>query len=801
MNDSEELAEKYHKLFQDYTRIKAQHAVLKKAVLKEQTENATIQAAMKEKEQEVRKSLQDLDLLSFHNQRLTKRIENLQTLATAKPGGSWLGMGGGSVKKELEKSQTTLEAATIDLQAKIEENEKLHQQLYEINALYPRHVTELQGKIQTLEKQNQELQVDVQRASVANEDTINMVRKEKQDMEKELSLIRDVLAGQLKDEQHANKSLREKAERLENEIDRLSKVEVDLESLQAEHAMVKDEIETFKWISSELSNLQKAYGALEQDKAQLDKAHAQLAQSYNALKQTEDALRRTLAQEQDSSRSLHEKAQHLVRDLNAVKSEASEREKSHGQRIKQLESDLAQARKDQEQLKVQYNELKVAEQSAKEGESRTKSDLARNISTVEGNLSAAKATIQELETTKATLEKELTETKATLEETKASLLAEKERASSSTAPVMTNGPVEKQEDTADESAHAEEEPAEKGTTHLSKKTRKKKAAAAAAAAAAVAAEAASASKEDIKLEEKDESAKDLEAEQRLEKALEERKAVEESLKGQIAALQSQIDSSRELSASTEKQLGATQSALEALKDEKLSLSSSLEMHVELTLQLQQEVDNLKTELANKQKLVNGASSPKATKTTSDEEEPSVRTKHARPATEASKVEARDESTQVGHVEAADKAVQSEQTRTVDEGVQVDETKEKALKPPSKDHGALPPLPLVGDDASTTSSNQSNREYLIKKHYEAKLQNITEQLQLSDGRYSRLHREFGMLKELLLETRKEKESADRAMEALRLKNSHLQEELEAAKVDNRAQVETMTNFMRSLENGR
>ncbi|KAF9167139.1 hypothetical protein BGX20_011685, partial [Mortierella sp. AD010] len=55
MNDHEELAEKYHKLFQDYTRIKAQHAVLKKAVLKEQTDNATIQAALKEKEQEVRK--------------------------------------------------------------------------------------------------------------------------------------------------------------------------------------------------------------------------------------------------------------------------------------------------------------------------------------------------------------------------------------------------------------------------------------------------------------------------------------------------------------------------------------------------------------------------------------------------------------------------------------------------------------------------------------------------------------------------------------------------------------------------
>lgn len=53
----------------------------------------------------------------------------------------------------------------------------------------------------------------------------------------------------------------------------------------------------------------------------------------------------------------------------------------------------------------------------------------------------------------------------------------------------------------------------------------------------------------------------------------------------------------------------------------------------------------------------------------------------------------------------------------------------------------------------------------------------------------------------METRKEKESADRAMEALRLKNSHLYEELAAAKEDNRAQVETMTNFMRSLEQGR
>lgn len=105
-----------------------------------------------------------------------------------------------------------------------------------------------------------------------------------------------------------------------------------------------------------------------------------------------------------------------------------------------------------------------------------------------------------------------------------------------------------------------------------------------------------------------------------------------------------------------------------------------------------------------QKPVNGALSPKATKTTSDEDKPLVRTKHLQPAKEVAQVEARDESTQAGHVEAADKAVQSEQPKTVDEGIQVDETKEKGIpaKAPSKDQGALPPLPVVGDDASTTS---------------------------------------------------------------------------------------------------
>lgn len=39
----------------------------------------------------------------------------------------------------------------------------------------------------------------------------------------------------------------------------------------------------------------------------------------------------------------------------------------------------------------------------------------------------------------------------------------------------------------------------------------------------------------------------------------------------------------------------TLASLEVIKDEKASLSSSLEMHVEMTIQLQQEIDDLKAE--------------------------------------------------------------------------------------------------------------------------------------------------------------------------------------------------------------
>ncbi|KAG0320030.1 hypothetical protein BGZ99_004713 [Dissophora globulifera] len=831
----------------------------------------------------LQKSLQDLDLLSFHNQRLTKRIENLQNQAATKAGGSWLiGGGGGSAKKELEKSQSALEAATLELQAKIEENENLHQQLYEINALYPRHVTELQGKIQTLEKQNQELQLDVERAGVANEDTINLIRKEKDTIEKELGKIRDVLAGELKDEQHAHQSLREKMQRLESDVERLSKSELAFQSLQVEHQSLQGELETFKWISSEFTQLQQSYSQLERDKGQIEKAHAQLSQQHASLKQAEENLRRALAQEQEAARGAQEQNQRLNRDIEHTRATASEQQQSQKTRIEQLESELGRVRMEQGKLQQQYEELKVAEQSAKEGESRTKLDLAKDLEKMRTSLEHAETKVKEVEQLREALEKELTETKKALEDTRISLKDEQQRKEASgPLPTTTGAETDNEAKTeGDEGQATEEDASENRKAPLSKKAKKKKKAAAAAAAAAAAVggvEASESSNPAAEHQEGDAAEKEQDSTtteestkaaavakveaaeaKRREEEQQARKAAEDALKAEIEALRAQIKESEQSSATKLEQLSAAKVALETAKDEKASLSSSLEMHVELTMQLQQEIDGLKEDLAKKQKHgANGAlargSAPRSKNADSidGDDEPLVRTRNkaapgagtganksgdqtpirsSTPVSTADKTEpaavivaSKDASSQVDRVEALDKAIQSEKITLIDEGTQADleRASPAAAEPVVKESAEtntsetgvgkkVSRRSMIGDGATVaatpaggdaTATHQSNREYLIKQHYETKIQSITEQLQLSDGRYARLHKEFGMLKELLLETVQGKESVLKECEQLKSRNLHLQDELATAKEDNRAQVEMMTNYMKSIDQGR
>ncbi|CAJ0823549.1 5865_t:CDS:10 [Entrophospora sp. SA101] len=218
VTSTEELAEKYQKLFTEFSRIKAQHSVLKKAVIKERATNDTLKEECKTKEQELRISLQQLDLLTFHNQRLTKRIECLQepTTLVKRLSPVWLM---GSAKKELEKSKTTLETISKELQRKIEENEKLHKELFDVNSTYAEHENDLKEKISKLEKFNEEIQLELKRSGDASEEALSTIRREKSELENELD--------QTKNDLRITKSLIERNEQNLKKSDDYIQAEID----------------------------------------------------------------------------------------------------------------------------------------------------------------------------------------------------------------------------------------------------------------------------------------------------------------------------------------------------------------------------------------------------------------------------------------------------------------------------------------------------------------------------------------------------------------------------------------------
>ncbi|XP_063774764.1 protein phosphatase 1 regulatory subunit 21 [Pseudophryne corroboree] len=145
---SGELQSKYQKLAQEYSKLRAQNQVLKKAVLDEQANSAAMKEQMKMKEQSLRKQQQEMDSLTFRNQQLAKRVELLQeelSVMEAK---------GKKTKRHVESSQLSQEQKSVfdeDLQKKIEENERLHIQFFEASEKHRQVEDELKSRLEVLE--------------------------------------------------------------------------------------------------------------------------------------------------------------------------------------------------------------------------------------------------------------------------------------------------------------------------------------------------------------------------------------------------------------------------------------------------------------------------------------------------------------------------------------------------------------------------------------------------------------------------------------------------------------------------
>lgn len=150
-----ENSNKYQKLAHEYSKLRAQASVLKRAVLEEQNKNATLRETLRTKEATLRKSEQEVDSLGFRNKQLEKRVAALQEniehdlkkTAVSKGGKNKTSAGGDGNVVSVPDSGVIAE----ELQKKIFENAKLSNLVEDKNA----ELRQLQNRIEGL---NRELQ-------------------------------------------------------------------------------------------------------------------------------------------------------------------------------------------------------------------------------------------------------------------------------------------------------------------------------------------------------------------------------------------------------------------------------------------------------------------------------------------------------------------------------------------------------------------------------------------------------------------------------------------------------------------
>ncbi|XP_011503615.1 PREDICTED: myosin heavy chain, clone 203 [Ceratosolen solmsi marchali] len=134
MDTNGQLLVKYQKLATEYSKIRAQVNVLKKAVIDEQTHNTELKEQLKEKEVELRRAEQELDSLSFRNQQLTKRVTVLQEDLDKIQTKTKKGKSKGIENKFDQFSSTSNDILDEEFQKKIVENALLLSQISDKNS-------------------------------------------------------------------------------------------------------------------------------------------------------------------------------------------------------------------------------------------------------------------------------------------------------------------------------------------------------------------------------------------------------------------------------------------------------------------------------------------------------------------------------------------------------------------------------------------------------------------------------------------------------------------------------------------
>ncbi|XP_043551551.1 protein phosphatase 1 regulatory subunit 21 isoform X2 [Chiloscyllium plagiosum] len=195
-----DLHAKYQKLAQEYSKLRAQNQVLKKAVVDEQGQGASLKEELKMKDQSVRKLQQEMDSLTFRNQQLAKRVELLQEeLVTTEAKGK---KSKKNVDPPSQMSQQRQSVFDEDLQNKIQENERLHREIQEAQAKHRQTETDLRERLLVLEKDAMQHKAVIDGLKMKYMDTIEKLQNDKANLEvKSQSLEREAKDCRLRTEE------------------------------------------------------------------------------------------------------------------------------------------------------------------------------------------------------------------------------------------------------------------------------------------------------------------------------------------------------------------------------------------------------------------------------------------------------------------------------------------------------------------------------------------------------------------------------------------------------------------------
>ncbi|RZB89845.1 KLRAQ and/or TTKRSYEDQ domain containing protein [Asbolus verrucosus] len=183
MDKPGDLEVKYQKLATEYSKVRSQATVLKKAVLDEQGKNNELKDTIKKHEQKIRKHDQEMESLTFRNEQLTKRISVLQ---------QELQINSHSKKNKNKSSENIIQSDTSvldeELQKKILENAQLVSSMadkdFELSDCKERIVW-LERKLDNFEKETHEKESKYL-------EEITKLKKTKFELEKKLEEIQSV---------------------------------------------------------------------------------------------------------------------------------------------------------------------------------------------------------------------------------------------------------------------------------------------------------------------------------------------------------------------------------------------------------------------------------------------------------------------------------------------------------------------------------------------------------------------------------------------------------------------------------